>query len=76
MFSQCGGMRGPEYQIFPTQAFATSSTIPVFDDSTGDMASDLKHRLCGRIFAADEDQAADDVYPTAATAISVCSKFF
>ena len=56
------------------QAFATATTVPVFDAAAGDNVADLKTRLCGRIFAADEDLAADDVYAAAATAISVCSK--
>jgi len=55
------------------QAFATATTVPVFDAAAGDNVADLKTRLCGRIFAADEDLAADDVYAAAATAISVCS---
>ena len=57
------------------QAFATATTVPLFDNGADNVA-DLKNRFCGRIFAADEDLAADDVFATAATAISVCSKFF
>jgi len=54
------------------QAFATATTVPLFDNGA-DVPADLKNRLCGRIFAADEDQTADNVYAAAATAISVCS---
>merc|ERR1711971_816728 len=54
------------------QAFATATTVPLFDNGADDPA-DLKNRFCGRIFAADEDQTADNVFATAATAISVCS---
>ena len=55
------------------QAFATATTVPLFDNGADNVA-DLKNRFCGRIFAADEDQTADNVFATAATAISVCSK--
>ena len=52
------------------QNFATDPTVPPFDNGA-DADEDLKNRFCGRIFAANEDQAA-----TAAYAFSVCSKFF
>ena len=61
------------------QAFATATTVPLFDNGATtalDNNADLVNRLCGRIFAADQDRAASDVWATAATAISVCSKFF
>ena len=59
------------------QTFATDATVPLFRNS-GNADEDLANRLCGRIFAADQNLAADVAYgnPTAATAISVCSKFF
>jgi len=54
------------------QSFATDTTVPLFDNGADNVA-DLKNRFCGRIFAADEDLASEDVFATAATAISVCS---
>ena len=51
--------------------------IPIYDNGPNradDAITDLKTRLCGRVFAADEDQAPGDVY-TGATTVSVCCKF-
>jgi len=58
------------------QAFATATTVPLFDNNAAAPAgnqnvADLKTRFCGRIFAAVPDQSADDVY--AAPANSICS---
>lgn len=52
-----------------------ANNIPVYDFGNGrgnDRPSDLKSRLCGRIFAANEEQEADDIY-TGAASISVCT---
>ena len=52
---------------------ATGSSIPTYDATTTAAATnDLRDRLCGRIFAADEDKDALEIY---GSTVSVCCKF-
>ena len=53
------------------------NNIPIYDNGPGnanDAITDLKTRLCGRVFAADEDQSPTNVY-TGPNTVSVCCKF-
>jgi len=59
----------------PANQALFANNIPVYDAGAGnanDNDADLKSRLCGRIFAANEDLQADDIY-TGAASISVCT---
>ena len=52
---------------------ATGSSIPTYkESSTKTPNTDLRDRICGRIFAADEDKDAAAIY---GSTISVCCKF-
>ena len=50
---------------------ATGSTVPVYDAGSS-ATNDLRDRLCGRIFAADEKKDALEIY---GSTVSVCCKF-
>ena len=50
---------------------ATGSSVPTYDAGTSD-ENDLRDRLCGRIFAADEKMDAATIY---GSTVSVCCKF-
>ena len=51
-------------------ATATGSTVPANNGA----GNTLRDRICGRIFAAEDNQADTAVYP-AAIGISTCSKY-
>ena len=52
---------------------ATGSSIPTYDTTiSADTSNDLRDRICGRIFAADDDKDALEIY---GSTVSVCCKF-